>query len=282
MFKKTETVLPGKRKNKKTFEIPLGWFVCPVTKEKFRLESGSLCSSFGCFKRDDTYDFWNFMPDNLKKLHRTTWQVWNKLQKNGLESYLNDPIHNLGVGKRQDYIDFSNFCNFQGIVLDVGVGPQKIPTHLKYNKNIDNVFFIGIDPLIGVQPRSFPFVLGLGEYLPFRDELFDQILYVTSLDHFIDPLITIMEATRVLKKDGTICIWIGEKKNDAPNPRVNNAWYTKLKKPNGADDVFHFKRLSDNDFEKLLKKTQLKIAEKKETKIDQWRTNYFYKIRKYG
>ncbi len=265
--------------NKKNLEIPLDWFICPVTKKKLLQRKNILCSSFGCFKKNTKYGFWNFIPKNLKDLNKPIWKTWEKLQENGVASYINDPMHNLGEGMRKDYIEFSKFCNFHGIVLDIGVGPQKIPTHVKYCEK-KNFFFIGIDPLEGIWPKNFIFVQGLGEYLPFKDKLFDQVLYVTSIDHFINPIDTLKEAKRVLKDDGTICIWMGEKSKNTPKPKKNPGWYKKIKVPKGAEDVFHFKRFSSENLEKCFYKISLKIKEKREITIDKWRKNLFYRITK--
>ena len=48
--------------NKKNLEIPLDWFICPVTKKKLLQRKNILCSSFGCFKKNTKYGFWNFIP----------------------------------------------------------------------------------------------------------------------------------------------------------------------------------------------------------------------------
>jgi ubiquinone/menaquinone biosynthesis C-methylase UbiE len=156
------------------------------------------------------------------------------------------PERNLGVGKRADFLEFSNFAAFSGNVLDVGVGPQRIPTHMEYGST-ENVHFVGIDPLVGEQPREFDFVRGLAEFLPFRDRLFDHVLFVTTMDHFIDPRPALKEAKRVMKKNGIISVWIGEKDRNAPQSSVAD-WYEKLSVPDGAEDRFHYKRLTAQDF----------------------------------
>ena len=172
-------------------EIPIGWFVCPVTKEKLVWKNNKLYSSRSCFQRNIEFGFWNFIPNDLKECRNHKWAIWEKLQANGLVSYTEDPTHNLGVGYRKDYIEFGKYLDLRGKVLDVGCGPQEIPTYLEYCCKKD-LIFIGIDPLIGNQPRKFRFVQGLAEYIPFNDNHFDQVLFVTSLDHFIslkEPLV---------------------------------------------------------------------------------------------
>jgi SAM-dependent methyltransferase len=256
--------------------IPTAWFVCPINKQEMHQEGDFLISKAGKYQFDTSDCYWNFMP-NKTALAQDKWHTWEKLQENGVASYISSPQNNLGVGKRQDFLQFADFCQFKGNILDIGVGPQKCPTHIAYNTN-PNVFFIGIDPLVGEQPRDFAFVQGLGEYLPFQANLFDQVLYVTSLDHFIDPVITLIEAKRIIKPEGDICVWIGEKDKNAPKPAISPEWYQKLQVPEGAEDPFHFKRFSIQEFEGYIAKAGLQIKENVIHVVDEWRKNCFYKL----
>ncbi len=259
-------------------EIPLDWFVCPEQKTSLTFVNQTLVTENNdVYEKDLEGNFWNFIPENLEIFDNEKWNSWNILQDNGVTTYKNDATKNLGVGPRKDFLDFGKFCNFQGIVLDIGVGPQKCPTHIEYNEK-EHVFFVGIDPLKGDQPRDFAFVEALGEYLPFKDELFDQVLFVTSLDHFIDPVTALMEAKRVMKKSGEICVWLGEKDKNTPKPIVSPEWYSKLQIPEGAEDPFHFRRFSIEEFKSYLPLAGLAITESKIIEVDQWRKNCFYKI----
>lgn len=257
--------------------IPLDWFVDPVTKEILTVKLDGLYSSIARYTKNESRGFWNFMPQNLEELNNPLWQTWCQLQKNGIISYRNDPYNNLGVGLRKDYLEFGKFCNLNGNILDVGVGPQTCPIHILHCKKKD-MFFIGIDPLVGEQPRDFAFVQSLGEYLPFRAKLFDRVLFVTSLDHFINLYTPLIEAQRVLKDGGYIYIWIGEKNKNTPNMKESPDWYKKLELPTGADDFFHFKRLSAQKAESCFTELGLKIKDKEVHAIDSWRKNYFYRL----
>lgn len=258
-------------------KINLDWLLCPVTKEKLVEKNGKLTSSFSEYSNSNGY--WNFIPEKLEELNGPLWKAWDKLQDNGVTSYENSPTNNLGVGPRKDFMQFAEFCNFNGLIIDIGVGPQKSPTHIEYNTKT-GVTFIGLDPLVGQQPRNFAFVQGLGEYLPFGSELFDQALFVTSLDHFIDPIIALKEAKRVIKKDGSVCVWLGEKDKSAPKPAESPEWYKALQIPEGAEDPFHYRRFSVDDFKAFLPKTGLKITEEKVIIVDQWRKNCFFRLEK--
>ncbi len=259
-------------------DIPIEWFVCPEEKTGLSLVNDNLVTrKRDVYEKEATGNFWNFIPKNLKIFDNDRWASWNILQENGVTTYANDASKNLGVGPRKDFLDFAEFCNFYGLVLDIGVGPQRCPTHIEYNKKED-VFFIGIDPLIGDQPRDFAFVKALGEYLPFRNELFDQVIFVTSLDHFIDPVVALKEARRVMKKNGEMCIWLGEKDKNTPKPTVSPEWYQKLEIPQGAEDPFHFKRFTIEEFKSYLTLAGLAIKESKIIEVDKWRKNCFYKL----
>ncbi len=258
-------------------EIPVDWLVCPETKTKLNGSGENLVSANGnVYSKNKESGYWNFIPSELKLFDKTRWESWNTLQDNATIPYSQLPETNLGVGPRKDYIEFGNFCEFRGVVLDIGVGPQKMPTHIQYS---DKVFtFIGVDPLIGEQPRDFNFIQALGEYLPFKDGFIDQVVFATSLDHFIDPVVALQEAKRVLKDDGEICIWIGEKDKNTPKLKESPEWYKKLEIPIGAEDPFHFKRFNVDDLLGYFVKAGLKISVQKKTEVDQWRSNFFFKV----
>jgi SAM-dependent methyltransferase len=85
-----------------------------------------------------------------------------------------------------------------GLVLDVGcgdptIGASLLPKDAKY---------VGLDPFC---TRTQPFrLIGVGEYLPFKDSSVDGVLFNTSLDHILDWRRALNEAYRVLKPGGTI------------------------------------------------------------------------------
>lgn len=256
----------------KQVNLELGLLQCPISGEKLLEDSGYLVSSRAKFKLHNGY--WDLCPPIETVYSQELVTIWTQLQENGVVSYKNAPKQNLGVGERNDYIQFSDFCNFKGRVLDVGVGPQPLPTHLEYSQSKD-FQFIGIDPLIGETPKQFAFVRGFGEKLPFKDKIFDQVLFVTSLDHFISPFLALKEAKRVLNNGGNICIWVGEKSPLAPKPVKSPEWYLNLKIPVGADDPFHYKRFSIEELRTFLREANLEVIEWKSIKVDEYRDNHF-------
>lgn len=259
--------------------IPKEWLVDPVTKEKLVFDGNVAKCSSGKYLYNDEFGYWDFMPKYSDELMGDLSDAWHQLQDNGVISYENDPEHNLNVGEREDSRQFGEFCSYEGLVLDVGCGPQSMPAHIE--PYLDRDFtFVGIDPLEGYLPRQFSFFQGLGEYLPFCDDLFDQVLFVTSLDHFMDPTKPLMEAKRVVKAEGSILIWIGEKDSGASRPTVSPDWYKNLKVPEGAEDAFHYKRFTTKEFEGYLTGLDLHIKEKVVIEVDEWRRNLFYRIGK--
>jgi SAM-dependent methyltransferase len=155
-------------------------------------------------RTDGAYDFTpSPLPDEA--LSRR-WAAWCEVQEHGAVYYERAPSDNLSVGRRPDARAFGRFADLAGIVLDVGCGPQASPSYASSVRGE----LVGIDPLRGVQPRRFRFVQGVGEYLPFRDGTFDRVLFATSLDHMLAPARAIAEARRVVRRDGTVCIWHGE------------------------------------------------------------------------
>jgi len=260
-------------------EIPVSWFVCPETKSPLIPRGDDLGSASGIYQKDRQWGFWNFIPSELKIFNKTRWDAWNTLQKNATIPYTEYAEQNLGVGPREDFLLFAEFCGFRGNVLDIGVGPQKCPTHIQYS-NTPDVFFVGIDTLVGQQPRDFAFAQALGEYLPFNLEIFDQVLFVTSLDHFIEPIVAMREARRVLKPAGDMIIWLGEKDKNAPKHAKSPDWYRSLEIPEGAEDPFHFKRISISEFKQLACAAEMNIVDEAIHPVDEWRKNCFYRLKK--
>lgn len=261
------------------FIIPSDWFCCPMTKEPLTLKNGVLHSAENTYKQNKKYGYWDFFPHKSDLLKTDVGKTWELLQKNGLVSYESSPSENLGVGKRQDFLDFAEFSDFHGYILDVGVGPQMVPTHIEYCQNKD-ASFVGIDPLIGDQPRNFPFILGLAEFLPFVNKRFDQVLFVTSLDHFIDIDLAFIEAKRVLKDEGELCIWFGVKKENSPRKGKSHTWYEELDVPDGAIDRFHFIHLDEKTFLDYVDDHNFRIIDSSSLPVDEWRKNCFYKLGK--
>jgi SAM-dependent methyltransferase len=219
---------------------------------------------------------WELIPSSWPSSSHL-WPVWEQLQANGVVSYTQAPERNLGVGERKDCFNFSRFCGFDGLVLDVGCGPQTWPTYFKFHT--PGTRFVGVDPLVGETPSQYVQLRALAEYLPFRGGVFDHVVFATSLDHFIDPLPALKEARRVCRDGGAIDLWIGEKSSYSPQLATSPQWYLDLKKPRKAEDLFHLKRLGASDVRVLTKQVGLRVVSEEVQVVDEHRKNYFFKLR---
>ncbi len=102
--------------------------------------------------------------------------------------------------------------NVQGKVLEIGVGTGKNLPYYNYNK----VNLTAIDISAGMLERArnkikknnLPVKLKLikTEKLPFKDNYFDFIIMTFVLCSVADPMITLSEMKRVLKKNGRIIL----------------------------------------------------------------------------
>lgn len=92
-----------------------------------------------------------------------------------------------------------------GLYLDVGCGARPWPVYMAASSQ--RVQWIGIDPLLGDAVRQFPFVQGMGEYIPFRREIFDGALYASTIYHHLDPQRSLRRVHNILKPKGKLFIW---------------------------------------------------------------------------
>ena len=183
--------------------------------------------------------------------------LWEEVERNGLVSYHADPEHNLSVTEREVTRDFGRFAHLAGLVLDVGCGPQPRPS---YAHDFDGTL-VGIDPLRGAEQRDIEFVQGLGEYLPFRDGVFDRVLFATTLDHMLSPRRALLEAKRVAAPDGEIVVWSGDERTKPAFTGVSAGWYESLRVPDGAEDRFHVARFNRDSVVEALRDVGLVIVE---------------------
>lgn len=219
-----------------------------------------------------TYEDGGFIPSPLPDHRlRERQRLWQKLEANGARAYALDPPSSLSVGDREDARRFAEFSRLDGLILDVGCGPQALPS---YAEGVADRF-VGVDPLRGEQPRGFAFAQAIAEYLPFRDSVFDRVLFATSIDHVLLPELALAEARRVSKPGGMVCIWLGEA---APPPppegRRERLWRRlgvvhvetprltmRFRVPHGATDPFHVAHPTAANVEDWLARAGLRVVE---------------------
>ena len=93
----------------------------------------------------------------------------------------------------------------RGAVLDVGCGPQPVPSYLD-GYPPDRI--AGIDPLPPTEGHPFSFVQTVAEFLPWDDKTFSVVVVATSLDHVLLPDRALAEFHRVLRDDGHLLVWV--------------------------------------------------------------------------
>jgi len=219
---------------------------------------------------------WELVPSRCRE-SSPLWATWDQLQANGLVSYREDPEHNLAISERPDNLDFSDFCSFDGRVLDVGCGPQSWPTY--FRTHTTHTRFVGVDPLIETSSGQYLQLRALAEHLPFRSGVFDHVVFATSLDHFVDPVRALREAGRTCRADGEIDVWIGEKRAGAPPPTESPEWYRRLERPVGSEDLFHIKRLDMEDLTGFVGEAGLRALDYEVRRVDEYRTNHFFRLK---
>jgi len=96
----------------------------------------------------------------------------------------------------------------EGLLLDIGCDTPSLNIKL----HSQNIQYIGLDPSFTLTEEFR--VIGIAELLPFKNESFDNVCLMSSLDHVLDYYQAFSEATRVLKKGGkmlfSILVWYKE------------------------------------------------------------------------
>ncbi len=169
----------------------------------------------------------NLIPDPLPPNLEERAAIWRQLQANGALSYQMAPFLNLFATGGDEAQDFGQFVELRGLVLEVGCGPQRVRP--AYIQSPEPLIYWGLDPLVGEQPRDFPFVQGLAELLPFDAATFDSLVYCSCLDHMLDFERALGEAGRVLKSGGSINLALDLFEQD--DSRV--AWWDLLRRGAG-------------------------------------------------
>jgi len=114
-----------------------------------------------------------------------------------LKDMLTREHHRVGWGCllvfREDFLRFYN----GGLCLDVGCNVGYL------SGMVGGERYIGLDVVCyGKKPKYF--VLGDAHHLPFKDETFDFVSMIETIEHLSDPHCALQEVKRVLKPDGRL------------------------------------------------------------------------------
>ena len=141
------------------------------------------------------------------------------------------------------YFQLAEINGGDGRVLDIGCGEGLRSRHF------GNKEYYGVDPLTLKREYTFPFLRGIGESLPFADDLFDVVISVESLDHVINPEACLKEACRVLRFGGGLFVFVGLTRCQLTGEMIQarDATYDTTE----AD--VHLHEFKPEDFERVLK-----------------------------
>lgn len=189
---------------KSTGEVVIkGVISCSFCGRKYPINEGISCMLPDQLRKDD------ILEKKKQKIELESINTWSKKQKIFL-NWLNkwdatDSSNKIRMESEKRLQKFFDSYELKDSILDIGCGRGEIRPYLKNNE------YIGIDPanfiMEGLTKEiDFPFIQSTGEYLPFRDESFDNILILAVLDHVIDPNIVLKESFRVLRSEGCIHI----------------------------------------------------------------------------
>jgi SAM-dependent methyltransferase len=184
--------------------------------------------------------------------------TWLKLQARELQEYrkaYKEKGSYLGffsVPERRDVLDLKPYISDRcDNCLDVGSGILPRPAYMP-----DDVKMFGLDPFSGEYRREYDFAQAIGEHLPFPNDTFDCVAFMSSLDHQIEPLVSLREARRVMIDNGFLFIWNALRYEDSHRYL---AW--KKLPPGTTIDSHHQYAFTLNDVIELLEKAGFSYKE---------------------
>jgi SAM-dependent methyltransferase len=172
----------------------------------------------------------------MRRLAPINWEKYQRCLHAGAASYEKLPSDSCSTEKHPQAKLFKAFLRpyLRGHILDIGCGPQPIPSYLAgYPLGLIH----GIDPISEASKHPFDFVAGFGEFLPWADNSFDTVISGTTLDHYYLVDRGMREAFRVLRKGGHFVAWITE---FADAPRYDP--YEESVNPYDSEHMFHISR----------------------------------------
>jgi SAM-dependent methyltransferase len=131
--------------------------------------------------------------------------AWRLLQEEAERSYRTRTEGHFSTETVAVALDYGAFVASlpAGEVLDIGCGKLARPAYMAGAHR-----FFGIDPMALEAARSFDFARAYADFLPFRSGAFDHAIFASSIDHAINPLRALEEASRVVRPGGTVSAWV--------------------------------------------------------------------------
>lgn len=95
------------------------------------------------------------------------------------------------------------------VICDIGCGSGQNCLALQKERRFVICLDIALRQLIESKKRGCENLIQADmEYLPFRDNSFDSLLYIASLHHLDDPSIAVKEGWRCLKNEGEVLVTV--------------------------------------------------------------------------
>jgi uncharacterized protein YbaR (Trm112 family) len=210
--------LSANTQSEEYLDLLLEYLACPTDNSILLMAIRSQNGAVAALKsKDRVYPVINNVPCLLpdarenKDGSQTLWArlqdaAWKRYQS-GHKDVFSEPDDPMGSGVGQIIGQTG-----RGLFLDVGCGPLPLPAYMASSNA--NVSWIGIDPHFGDVARQFPFAQALGEYLPFRRQVFDGVLYAGVIDHVINPLRSLERARSIIKPKGKLFVWYNPRQVD--------------------------------------------------------------------
>ena len=173
----------------------------------------------------------------LEQAAPLNWKTYIECLDRGTASYESFPPGSCSTETHPQAELFRAFLRpyLRGQVLDIGCGPQPVPSYLR-DHPLSQIS--GIDPISAPSDHPFSFVPGYGEFLPWENEQFDVAVSGTSLDHYYLLDVGLAEAFRVLKQGGHFVAWITEFEGTRPYDPYSTAMIS----PYDSEHLYHIDR----------------------------------------
>jgi ubiquinone/menaquinone biosynthesis C-methylase UbiE len=190
--------------------------VCPLCKSELIWQPDQV----ECQKNHHKFIIREGVPDFLVL-------AWSEFKNERTDSWWRELRHfqewNKGYDLTQAEFDLKTSDEVQrkigieGKVLDIGGSIGLIRRYLKagsdyYVIDPDDQAFSKIEILKNLYPeivKPFNFIVGVGEFLPFRDASFDTVIMRSVIEHFYDVDLVMKEVYRILRPGGKLIIGIG-------------------------------------------------------------------------
>lgn len=262
--------------------------VCPVDRTALSCRDDLICEHGHHYRLIGATP--SLVPSPLPSALASRQATWQALQDNGNVAYRLAPKLNL-EGNAEI---FGEFAQLEGCVLDIGCGPGR--ERPVYARSAGITRYVGIDPLLGEQPRAFCFVHAIGEALPCRDQQFEHVLLAGSLDHMLDFKMALHEASRVARQNGKLHLKIERGGNAAQASPLSRLAHLirrglgqfasgvrhiglipairyclaimRLRIPPGAVDYFHVYFPTENELTACLRDLNWRVERRQETPVD--------------